>query len=67
MLLQHRGDGCGRREVEAAGVNSKGGGVDGSAEAEEDLRPGLLATIFASFSWEHKSSRPQVEPTRLRR
>ncbi|URE30524.1 Glycosyl transferase family 8 [Musa troglodytarum] len=64
LLLQHRSDGDGRGDVEVGRVHQDGGGLDGSAEAEEDLPLGFPATIPVGLGRKYKGSRSQVEPAR---
>ncbi|CAN1284122.1 Probable galacturonosyltransferase-like 4 [Linum perenne] len=67
LLLQHRGDGHGRREVARRRVHNKSRGMDGCPEEGEDLPPRVPPTVPASPRREHQSSRSPVEPARTRR
>lgn len=62
MLLQHRGDGDGSGEVEREELHAEGGGLDGCAEAEEDLSAGLSAALLACSSRRDSAGGSQVEP-----
>lgn len=62
MLLQHGGDGDGFGEVEEVRVHGEGGELDGGAEAEEDLSPGIVAAVLASVCRENRGGRSSMEP-----
>jgi hypothetical protein len=48
-------------------VHAPGGGVDGGAEAAEDLPPGLPAAVPARARRGHPGRGPPLEPARARR
>ncbi|CAN0924105.1 Probable galacturonosyltransferase-like 8 [Linum grandiflorum] len=55
LLLQHRGDGDGFGEMEGWELQEEDRDVDGSSEAEEDLRAGFSAAVPAGVRRERGS------------
>jgi len=62
VLFQHGGDGDGRGEMEGGEVQGEGGGMDGGAEAEEDLPLGFFASFSSGSGWGFEECGSQVEP-----